>query len=102
MEAKKMEHLTVSVDTTTIENQMFELIQLFEQEKSFFECSVEEVFDLFRRRVSDLIGNIVVSYDPVASEAPGVTRPCFKVEFGDDFHRVVAAIRARDPDLLKV
>ncbi|EBY7517578.1 hypothetical protein D6K32_24975 [Salmonella enterica subsp. enterica serovar Richmond] len=102
MEAKKMEHLTVSVDATIAELQMRELIELLKRESSFFECSVEEVFDLFRRRVSDLIDNIVVSYDPVASEAPGVTRPCFKVEFGDDFHRVVAAIRARDPDLLKV
>ncbi|EEB5694900.1 hypothetical protein RNH31_002540 [Salmonella enterica] len=102
MEEKEMASLTVSVDTTTIENQMLELIQLFEQEKSFFECSVEEIFDLFRSRVSDLISHIVVSYAPATSKTPGITNPCFKVEFGDDFHRILAAIRARDPDLLKV
>lgn len=101
MEGQNMAHLDVLVETTTAERQIKELIALFEQEKSFFECPVEEVFDLFSRRVSDLISHIVARYDPVASKASGMTSPCFKVEFDDGFDRLVAAIMAHDTDGLK-
>jgi len=101
MEGQNMAHLDVLVETTASKRQIKEHIALFEQEKSFFECPVEEVFDLFSRRVSDLIGHIIVRYDPVASKASGVTNPCFKVELGADFHRIATAIRAHDPDGLK-
>lgn len=98
---KVLAHLDVLVDSTTAERQIKELTALFEQEKSFFECPVEEIIDLFRFRVSDLISHIVARYDPVASKASGMTSPCFKVEFDDGFDRLVAAIRAHDPECFK-